>query len=163
MLFWCQQNTRNFAIHKRVYVVIFKITLLTYFAKKTLTSMRSIFRLRLLMTTSQAFVMHHLSIHISQHFVDNVTQSCLMFNSVTHSIGNVILLVARVILYILILRLDKNEWKIIMSISSCHWSFAYYLISVINFEKGPRNTFLSTYFRKKIPSEKCLGEFLTWQ
>ena len=95
MLFWCQQNTRNFAIHKRVYVVIFKITLLTYFAKKTLTSMRSIFRLRLLMTTSQAFVMHHLSIHISQHFVDNVTQSCLMFNSVTHSIGNVILLVLK--------------------------------------------------------------------
>ena len=95
MLFWCQQNTRKFVIHKRVYVVIFKITLLTYFAKKTLTSMRSIFRLRLLMTTSQAFVMHHLSIHISQHFVDNVTQSCLMFNSVTHSIGNVILLVLK--------------------------------------------------------------------
>ena len=95
MLFWCQQNTRKFVIHKRVYVVIFKITLLTYFAKKTLTSMRSIFRLRLLMTTSQAFVMHHLSIHISPHFVDNVTQSCLMFSSVTHSIGNVILLVLK--------------------------------------------------------------------
>ena len=88
MLFWCQQNTRKFVIHKRVYVVIFKITLLTYFAKKTLTSMRSIFRLRLLMTTSQAFLMHHLSIHISQHFVDNVTQPYLMFNSLTHSMGN---------------------------------------------------------------------------
>ena len=88
MLFWCQQNTRKCIIHKRVYVVIFKITLLTYFAKKTLTSMRSIFRLRLLMTTSQAFLMHHLSIHISQHFVDNVTQPYLMFNSLTHSMGN---------------------------------------------------------------------------
>ena len=63
-------------------------------------------------------------------------------------------------LYMLIPCLDKNKLNIVMSISSWYWSFAYYLISFVNFEIAPRNTFFVYLFWKEDTKRKMFGGIL---